>query len=58
MSCTSSNIYPRAFAFPYDSSTFIYDSVTIGDKISSIVATGYVTWDYDATDRPWPGITS
>ena len=56
MSCSSANaIFPRAFAFPYDSSSFIYNSISVGDNIASIVATGSVSWQYDQNTRPWPG---
>ena len=57
MSCISENaVFPRAFAFPYSGSEFMYDSISSGDGISAYVASGTVKWNY-STSNPWPGET-
>ena len=57
MSCSSTDaVFPRAFAFPYSGSQFMYDSINYADGISAYVATGTVRWDYSAS-TPWPGQT-
>ena len=48
------SIYPRAFGLPYSGSEYLYDSVSIGESIEAIVATGTVKWD-NSPNALWPG---